>query len=115
VAANERERIRAAAMVPRRLPTLLDMTLRSVVGPDALDPEDVYGVGFYNDQPLYYLGYLMAKAIAEKQGNARLGELALGDGCGFAREYLGLSKHDASLVPLGAPSRMLTEKACVNE
>lgn len=112
LARQERDRIRNMERLPRRMPTLLDMALLSITDAKPLSSEDVYSVGFYADQPLYYLGYSMAKAIAAKKGSARLGELALGDGCAFGREYLAFTAADASLPKLGERSAAIIGSAC---
>ena len=112
LASNERDQLRNMTRLPRRIPALLDMVLVGVTANPALDFDDVYSVGFYSDQPLYYLGYAMAKAVAEKEGDVRLGKLQLGSGCDFAREYLKLSAADPSLVKLGTASVQRIRMAC---
>ena len=111
-AAQERDRIRNLTRLPKRMPTLLDMALIAVTDAQPLDIEDVYSVGFYADQPLYYVGYLMAQTIAQKKGPARLGVLAIGDGCGFASDYLEVVNDRNDDAKLGERSIALIKRAC---
>jgi hypothetical protein len=65
-----------------------------------------------DDQPLYFVGYEMAKVIAEKHGPARLGELALGTGCGFIQAYISAVGDGEARVKLGEPTRRMVAEHC---
>lgn len=113
VSREERERFQAHVQRIGRVASLLDVSLVALTADQPISYEKAYGVGFYMpSQPLYYLGYVMAKAVAEKSGSKRLGELAIGTGCGFAREYLKLSDADPSLQKLGGDTRRIVFSYC---
>ena len=83
--------------------TLLDMSLAAVTGaePDAV--EDVYAIGFYNPAPLYALGYVMAKAIGEHDGDVELAQLISQPGDAFARRYIDLTADPQLNLPRLGP------------
>jgi len=83
--------------------TLLDMSLASITGPDPLPVDDVYGVGFYTPAPLYDLGYVMAKAIAERDGDAALGAFLLRPGDAFVQRYVEIAGEPGSKLPALGP------------
>ena len=71
--------------------TLLEL---SVIGLQAKDPvpfEDVYSLGFYVPEPLYKVGYVMAKAIAADDGPQGLAAFLDQPGYLFARRYTQLA------------------------
>jgi hypothetical protein len=115
---SRQERERADGQLRRvgRLTALLDMSLTALTSDRPLPYGDVYPVGFYGpDQPLYYLGYAMARAIARAQGDARLGILITGTGCDFARAYLDVASRDPALPRLGAATLRLIGAHCPRE
>ena len=70
--------------------TLLEL---AVVGLEAKVPvpfDDVYALGFYVPEPLYKVGYIMAKAIAVDEGPQRLASFLDLPGYAFAQHYLAL-------------------------
>jgi Putative zinc dependent peptidase (DUF5700) len=112
---DEGKRFKGAFRRPTKLTTLLDMSLLALTDEHPLAFDDVYGVSFYGpDQPLYYLGYSIAKAIVAHHGERRLGELALGRGCGFVQEYVELTRTDPSLTKLGAASERIVASHCTS-
>ena len=109
----ERERLEGQLRRMERLTHLLDMSLVALTAERPIAYDKAYAISFYGpDQPLYYLGYTMAKAIASKKGEKRLGELITGSGCGFIREYLGLAQSDPSLPRLGADTTRIVAAHC---
>jgi hypothetical protein len=98
---SSKERLRRAAILGnvKMERTLLDMSLRAVTGPEPLSEDDVYAVGFLGAAPLYDLGYVMAKAIAEQEGPAQLGRLISRPGSAFAMDYIALSERPGSTLP----------------
>jgi hypothetical protein len=96
-----------------RLAIMLDVTLVALTSPEAVAYDDAYALGFYGeDQPLYYLGYEMTKAIAKKKGTRRLGELITGSGCGFAREFLDAAQGNEEAPKLRERTRALIAAHC---
>jgi hypothetical protein len=96
-----------------RLATQLDLSLISLTAEEPIDYGKAYALGFYGpDQPLYYLGYTMAKAIADKSGPQRLGQLITGTGCAFTQEYLGLVARDERLPKLGDATQRIVSRHC---
>jgi hypothetical protein len=109
----ERERLQTQQRRMDRLATQLDMSLMALTADQPIAYDRAYALGFYGpDQPLYYLGYAMAQAIARSRGNARIGELSVGTGCEFVREYLTLARADATLPQLGEPTQRLVAAHC---
>jgi hypothetical protein len=106
-------RLRAQQGRMDRLTLLLEMALVSITAPEPMGYSDAYAVGFYgDDQPLYFVGYEMAKAIAKKKGPARLGQLILGSGCGFARDYLEVSVGDPAVPQLSKRTQQMVGSYC---
>lgn len=101
-----------------RLTTQLDLSLTALTAEEPIDYEDVYALGFYGpDQPLYYLGYAMAKAIEASKGRRRIAELISGDGCAFAIEYIAVHRQrpDATTPQLGAATLRLVARYCAGD
>lgn len=109
----ERKRLEGQVRRTGQLTALLDMALVALTADPPMAYEPAYGLGYYGpDQPLYYLGYTMAKAIADRRGTARLGELITGTGCGFVREYLAVAASDPALPQLGSSTLRLIHAHC---
>ena len=110
---SERERWKAHVDRIDRVSALLDVALVALTSKPSVPLDEAYAVGFYlPSQPLYYLGYTMAKAIAAKEGKARVGILVLGSGCGFVRDYIELTASDPTLPKLGADTRRIVAADC---
>ena len=83
--------------------TLLEL---SVVGLQAKTPvpfDDVYALGFYVPEPLYKVGYVMAKAIATDEGPQGLAAFLNQPGYSFVERYAALPRYgkDRDHPPLG--------------
>jgi hypothetical protein len=110
---RELDRVQTMLRDPQKLISLLDMSLVSITADDPVDYHDVYGVGYHGpDQPLYYLGYIMAGAIVAKRGPARLSELILGRGCAFVQAYIALAEADPALRKLGDRTTGIVREIC---
>lgn len=76
----------------------------------------MYALGFYGDEVLYALGYVMARAIAREQGNRALGELIGLPGAAFVERYLSLRSYgkdaDAPALKPGTIHWARTLSAC---
>jgi hypothetical protein len=96
VSAKERTRVaRNVDMVDRSI-TQLELSVHGLVTGAAVTPEEVYALGFYGDEVLYALGYVMARAIAREQGKGALGNLIGLPGAAFVEGYLSLRSYGKS-------------------
>lgn len=96
--ATSKERARVArnvGMVDRSI-VQLELSVHGLTTSAAVTPEEVYGLGFYGDEVLYALGYVMARAIAQEQGNAAIGDLAGAPGATFVARYASLKGYGKS-------------------
>ncbi|MES2986998.1 MAG: DUF5700 domain-containing putative Zn-dependent protease [Pseudomonadota bacterium] len=71
--------------------TLLGLSTHALTSGSTIPYEDIYGLGFYGDEILYSLGYVMVRAIAKEQGNAGVAELIDQSGAALVMRYLSLS------------------------
>lgn len=95
------------------LVTMLDLTLIGLTAEQPVDYRKAYALGFLSeDQPLYFLGYEMAKAIERKKGPKRLGELLTGSGCGFFNDYLDATASDEKALKLGEHTLRMVSTHC---
>lgn len=95
------------------LVTMLDLALIGLTSDQPIDYGKAYALGFLSeDQPLYFLGYEMAKTIQRKRGPKRLGELLTGSGCGFFRDYLSASAGDDQAHELGEHTLRMISTHC---
>ena len=65
--------------------------------------DDVYALGFYVPEPLYKVGYVMAKAIATDEGPQGLAAFLNQPGYSFVERYAALPRYgkDRDHPPLG--------------
>jgi hypothetical protein len=111
----DRGRLKTQQQRMDKLSAQLDLSLAALTSDTPVPYSSAYALGFHGpDQPLYYLGYAMAKAIALKKGNQRLAELITGTGCQFTNEYLELTAGDSTLPALGEPTKRLVRTHCGN-
>jgi hypothetical protein len=84
--------------------TLLELSVTGLEAPKPVPFEDIYALDFYVPEPLYKLGYAMAKAIATDLGPSTLTALLKEPGYRFVRRYLDLPAYgkDAQHPKLGA-------------
>ncbi|MBW6524383.1 hypothetical protein KZ810_12815 [Sphingomonas sp. RHCKR47] len=97
-AATSKERARVVRnidMVDRSI-VQLELSIHGLTSGAAVTPEEVYGLGFYGDEVLYALGYVMARAIAQEQGNGAIAELAGAPGAIFVERYASLKGYGKS-------------------
>lgn len=95
------------------LVTMLDLALIGLTSEQPIDYGKAYALGFLSeDQPLYFLGYEMAKSIERKKGPKRLGELLTGSGCGFFKDYLNATAGDEKAPKLGEHTLRLVSTHC---
>jgi hypothetical protein len=70
--------------------TLLELAVVGLQAPKPVPFEDVYSLGFYVPEPLYKVGYVMAKAIATDEGPDALAGFLAQPGYRFVQHYLEL-------------------------
>jgi hypothetical protein len=106
--AKERARVaRNVGMVDRSI-VQLELSVHGLTSGAAVTAEEVYGLGFYGDEVLYALGYVMARAIAQEQGNGAIGNLAGLSGAAFIQRYASLKGYGKSdAVPALKPETLL--------
>ena len=79
---------------------LLEMGLAAMTSDEPLSEKSVYSIGFLEAGQLYYdIGYVMAKAIATRDGDAAIGRLIAMPGDAFVRRYIELSEERGSKLP----------------
>jgi hypothetical protein len=96
--ATTRERARVArnvGLVDRSI-VQLELSVHGLTSGAAVTPEEVYGLGFYGDEVLYALGYVMARAIAQEQGTGAVGDLAGAPDVAFVLRYMNLKGYGKS-------------------
>ncbi len=76
--------------------TLLELSAHSLATEPKLDYDDVYALGFYDDEILYAIGYVMTKAIATERGNGTVGDLLDKPATSFISAYTSLAGYGKS-------------------
>lgn len=76
--------------------TLLGLSTHALTTGSTIAYEDIYGLGFYGDEILYSLGYVMVRAIAAEQGNAGVADLIDQPGAAMIARYLSLASYGKS-------------------
>jgi Putative zinc dependent peptidase (DUF5700) len=112
----QRERVKGIYddMAPMR--TLMEMSLAAITGAEPTSPDDVYAFNFYgrNDRgpPMYDLGYVMAKAIATRDGDAALGALIGQPPEVFVKRYIAIAADpNAKLTQLGPMAQKWAQRS----
>ena len=95
VADERRKFARNVGMISRSV-TLLELSTHALAT-QGIAYDDIYELGFYGDEILYSLGYVMAKAIEREQGAGAIA-LQLRDptGAAFINSYRGLKAYGTS-------------------
>ncbi|MBX9859105.1 MAG: hypothetical protein K2Y20_05865 [Sphingomonas sp.] len=98
-AAEERKKFaRNVAMVDRSV-TLLALSTHALAT-RAVEYDPIYALGFYGDEILYALGYVMAKAIEREQGPQAIAALLTDPtGAGFINRYRALKAYGSEGAP----------------
>ena len=73
--------------------TLLELAVVALQAPDPVPYDDIYALGFYVPEPLYKLGYVMAKALAQDQGPGALAAFLGQPGYAFVQQYARLPQY----------------------
>lgn len=76
--------------------TLLGLSTYALTSGSTIAYDDIYALGFYGDEILYSLGYVMVRAIAAEQGNAGVADLIDKPGAALVVRYLSLADYGKS-------------------
>lgn len=93
---KERSRFLRNLDLVGRSVTQLELSVHGLTTGAAVSPGDVYELGFYGDEVMYALGYVMARAIVKEQGEQAIGELIGLPGAAFVRRYVHLKGYGKS-------------------
>ena len=83
----------------RRSVTLLELSVHAVTTGASISDDDIYSAGFYDDEILYSLGYVVTRAIAREQGPGAVAELLGKPGALFVQRYVALKSYGTPGVP----------------
>ena len=87
--------------------TLLELSTHALTTGAQVSYDDVYALGFYGDEVLYTLGYVMARAIAAEEGKGAIAELTGQPGALFVQRYRRLKSYGKShTVPVLFPATL---------
>ena len=85
--AKDRARFARNVGLVGRSVTQLELSIHGLTTGAEVSPDAVYELGFYGDEVMYALGYVMARAIAKEQGDATIGDLIGMPGAAFVKRY----------------------------
>lgn len=71
----ERNRLQTNIALVRRSVTILELSVHALATSSTISYDDIYSLGFYDEELLYALGYLISKAIATELGPSALADL----------------------------------------
>ena len=87
IVGEERKKMQVSVGRVSRSVTLMELSTHAVAT-QAVNFDDIYELGFYGDEILYALGYVMAKAIEKEQGPGAIAELSRqSSGAAFIERY----------------------------
>ena len=79
--------------------TLLALSTHALTSASNIAYDDIYGLGFYGDEILYSLGYVMVRAIVRDAGEAAVAELIGQPGAALILRYAGLKGYGKGGAP----------------
>jgi hypothetical protein len=92
--------LRNVELVDRSI-TLLELSVHGLNSGAQVSYDDIYALGFYGDEVLYGLGYVMARAIVAEEGAGAIADLTGKPGAMFVQRYRNLRSYGKSeAVPL---------------
>ncbi len=112
--ASQRQRARVArglGLAPTRAVTLLELSAFAMLNSADIAYQSIYGLGFYGDEILYSLGYIMARAIEDEHGAQAIPALLSQPNYRFVETYMQLSAYgESEAVPrLGQETARLVQ------
>lgn len=93
---NARKQARRNVDLVGRSITLLELSTHGLNTGAQVSYGDIYALGFYGDEVLYALGYVMARAIAAEEGKSAIAELTGRPGALFVQRYRNLRSYGKS-------------------
>ena len=95
IAAEQYKHVSTNVRWVTRSSTLLELSVHALTTGSSLSYDDIYALGFYDDEILYALGYLMAKAIATERGPEAVADLIDRPGSAMVLAYAALKSYGA--------------------
>ena len=92
---QRKKALRNVGMVGRSV-TLLELSTHGLNTGAQVSYDNIYELGFYGDEVLYALGYVIARAIAAEQGKSAIAELTGRPGALFVQRYRNLKSYGKS-------------------
>jgi hypothetical protein len=92
---ERKKTLRNVGMVGRSI-TLLELSVHGLNTGAQVGYDKIYELGFYGDEVLYALGYVMARAIAAEEGKSAIAELIGQPGAHFVQRYRNLKGYGKS-------------------
>ncbi len=93
IVGEERKKVQRSVNRVSRAVTLMELSTHGVAT-QAVDFDGIYELGFYGDEILYALGYVMAKAIEQEQGPVAIADLSrISSGAAFIDRYRQLAAY----------------------
>jgi hypothetical protein len=87
--------LRNVELVDRSI-TLLELSVHGLNSGAQVSYDDIYALGFYGDEVLYGLGYVMARAIVAEAGAGAIADLTGRPGALFVQRYRNLKSYGKS-------------------
>lgn len=88
-----RDRLTHGLGLLHRNATLLELSVHAMTTSSSLSDDDIYAIGFYDDEILYPLGYAMARAISDELGPGAVADLIGKPGALFVVRYASLKSY----------------------
>ncbi|MGJ0239562.1 hypothetical protein ACQEPB_13745 [Novosphingobium fluoreni] len=68
----------------------MELSIHGLSTDVSASPSEIYALGFYGDEVMYSIGYVIARAIATEEGNAATASLVERPGAAFVQRYVRL-------------------------
>ena len=88
-----RDRLTHGLGLLHRDATLLELSVHAMTTSSSLSDDDIYAIGFYDDEILYPLGYAMTRAISDELGPGAVADLIGKPGAMFVARYASLKSY----------------------
>jgi hypothetical protein len=93
IANAARNRLQTNIGLVHRSVTILELSVHALTTSSSIEYNDIYALGFYDDELLYALGYLISKAIATDLGPSALADLIDKPATDFLTTYTSLKSY----------------------
>lgn len=95
---EQRKHLESNIAMLKRSATILDLSVHGIVS-SKINFEQIYALGFYGDEFLYALGYIMTKAIDAERGSQAVADLMGAPASGFITTYVALARYGSNKEP----------------